>query len=403
MAQKKATVSPATPAPTALPTIKTGPPVTGADFFGREAEVKKLWAKLEGGHNLLIVSPRRIGKTSVMRDLEANPHPGWAPVFTNLEGKNSAASVIMEVVQHLEKRGGTGEKVAGFFKKAFGTVEEFNAFNVGLKLSKTNEQWDRLSLEFEAAIAKGASPTDRLLLIVDEFPIVIEELFSTPETKQQALNLLQLFRKIRTNTAIKDRFRMIIGGSIGLKPVLRRNKATADANDLKAFRLGPWSKTTALAFMKKIAESHGLALRPAIRSEVLKRTGEQPIPFHLQVMLDGLIELEKPGAKIDADDVEQVWQEKLGDVDLDHYKERLSSVLEPDEAAAAQDMLDRLAQAGPQSRQALHDLIAKPRVVGAALRVLVEDGYCVEKKIDGAPGVAFANPMIEAFWQKHCL
>lgn len=402
-AKQVAKSAPAATPKTKGPRLKTGAPVTGSDFFGRAAEVKNFWKKVESGNNLLLVSPRRVGKTSLMRHVAANPEPRWNPVFVNLEGKKSAASVIVAIVKELEGKAGAGKKIAGLFKKALSSVDELSAFGATVKFNKAAmEHWEHLSAEFETAIGAGASTEERLLLIVDEFPIVIKDLFATEATKREALSLLQLFRKIRTNTDFEDRFRMVVGGSIGLKPILRRNKATADANDLKAFRIGPWTKKTALEFMKNIAETENFPLTPQIQDEILKRTGDQPIPYHLQVMLDGLIELEKDGPDIDVEDVEKVWDDKLGDLDLDHYKERLDSVLEADEVAAANKMLGKIVKDGAQKREALLKLVAKTTVANSALRVLVEDGYCVEAKTSGVIWVRFANPMLEEFWRKHC-
>jgi len=46
-----------------------GPPVTGNDFFGREKEQRDFWRILEND-SVLLLAPRRIGKTSLMRRLE---------------------------------------------------------------------------------------------------------------------------------------------------------------------------------------------------------------------------------------------------------------------------------------------------------------------------------------------
>ena len=45
--------------------ISVGNPVEGDDFFDREQEQLRAWRKLEGSH-LLMLAPRRIGKTSLI-------------------------------------------------------------------------------------------------------------------------------------------------------------------------------------------------------------------------------------------------------------------------------------------------------------------------------------------------
>ena len=48
-----------------LPRNTVGPPVRGEDFFDREREQARIWRDLETDH-LLLLAPRRVGKTSLM-------------------------------------------------------------------------------------------------------------------------------------------------------------------------------------------------------------------------------------------------------------------------------------------------------------------------------------------------
>lgn len=45
--------------------LTIGNPVVGDDFFDRELEQRQIWRKLESNH-LLMLAPRRIGKTSLI-------------------------------------------------------------------------------------------------------------------------------------------------------------------------------------------------------------------------------------------------------------------------------------------------------------------------------------------------
>ncbi|MGI9408118.1 MAG: hypothetical protein ACR2O4_17205 [Hyphomicrobiaceae bacterium] len=384
------------------PTIKIGAPVTGSDFFGRERDVERFWRKINAGQHLLLVSPRRIGKTSLMRHIEANPRDNWVPVFADVEGKTDAAAVIAEIMNRLQNRGGVAARITKRFMEMLETAE-LRGFGFSAKIKKrAMDDWSQLATAFEEAIAGATTEKDKLLLIIDEFPIVVERLFSNARTRDQAKDLLQLFRKVRTNVKLANRFRMVVGGSIGLKPILRRYNATADANDLKTFRIGPWTKTNALAFMDAIAEAERFEFTPEIRAAILQRTGEQPIPFHLQTMLDYIMDLDKPAAEITVDDVEVVWRDALADVDLDHYRGRLFSVMDEATRDVAEEFLEKVAQDGAQTRKALLSASEDAKIAKAALRVLLEDGYFIERKdSDGERRVRFSNPMIAKFWQRY--
>jgi predicted AAA+ superfamily ATPase len=45
---------------------KVGPPVSGEDFFDRPKEINKIMRALKTDHHILISSPRRVGKTSIL-------------------------------------------------------------------------------------------------------------------------------------------------------------------------------------------------------------------------------------------------------------------------------------------------------------------------------------------------
>ena len=47
---------------------KYGPWVSGEDFFDRDNEIKRLTALIDEGNNILVVAPRRVGKTSLIRE-----------------------------------------------------------------------------------------------------------------------------------------------------------------------------------------------------------------------------------------------------------------------------------------------------------------------------------------------
>lgn len=46
-----------------------GPPVIGANFYGRTRELEEALSLMEQGNSLLLASPRRVGKSSFSRKL----------------------------------------------------------------------------------------------------------------------------------------------------------------------------------------------------------------------------------------------------------------------------------------------------------------------------------------------
>ena len=72
----------------------TGQPVTGEDLYGRRDDIESLWARLGRGEHLLMLAPRRVGKTSLMLELARDPRAGWDVVYTNVEAAEGAADLL---------------------------------------------------------------------------------------------------------------------------------------------------------------------------------------------------------------------------------------------------------------------------------------------------------------------
>src|SRR5579862_646608 len=91
-----------------------GPPVSGANLYGREGELREIWARLKGGHNLTLLAPRRIGKTSLMHELRRVPSQGWIVFYSDLERCNAASECVADVLAHVS----TDERTKTLFEAA---------------------------------------------------------------------------------------------------------------------------------------------------------------------------------------------------------------------------------------------------------------------------------------------
>jgi len=51
----------------------TGQVIFGDKYFSRPKDEDRVWRRLKRGGHLLLLAPRRVGKTSLLRHLENNP------------------------------------------------------------------------------------------------------------------------------------------------------------------------------------------------------------------------------------------------------------------------------------------------------------------------------------------
>ena len=78
----------------------TGRWVNGSDFFDRERELQILETHVRDHNHLLLTGQRRMGKTSILRELGRRLEgAGWVFLFTDVEGATCAEDAIAAIAQ----------------------------------------------------------------------------------------------------------------------------------------------------------------------------------------------------------------------------------------------------------------------------------------------------------------
>lgn len=62
--------------------IVVGDVVTGENLYGRERDLEILWDRIQ---NILLSSPRRFGKTSLVRKMQRNPKREFEVIYVDVE------------------------------------------------------------------------------------------------------------------------------------------------------------------------------------------------------------------------------------------------------------------------------------------------------------------------------
>ena len=101
-----------------------GAPVRGEKFYDRRRELASTWGDLETD-NLLLLAPRRVGKTSLMLRLQdtAAEH-GFRAVYCSVAGATSESRFLNEILKAIQKADGRRtatkalvEALSGFVQK----------------------------------------------------------------------------------------------------------------------------------------------------------------------------------------------------------------------------------------------------------------------------------------------
>jgi hypothetical protein len=384
-----------------------GPPVRGDDFFDREAEQRQMWRSLED-HHVLLLAPRRVGKTSLMYRLaEQARHHGYQAVYESAVKCETELALVSQLYKALALKDEavavalTGGRLGRLVKK----VKGIKAFGVEVVLSEVRpDEWVPLGEELIEAL-RGSD--QRALILLDELPVFVTRLLEQADGRARARRLLDWMRDARQGTVEgADRFRWLLAGSIGLDAVTQRLGLGASINDLLVQRLGPFEEASALEFLTRLGRQYALRLDEEARGRVLARTGWL-IPHHLQLFFHHLRGRELPaGATVSAGLVDEVFDElgrPASRACFDPWYQRLSEELGAPRDAQARALLSACARDPEGASRAvldqtlarqISDLEARAADLVWLLSVLENDGYVV---LEGARH-RFRSPLLRSYW-----
>ena len=317
-----------------------GAPVVGDDLFGREQELAHIWQMLERGAHVLMTAPRRVGKTSLMRELERDPRDGWIVAYADVEACTEPGGVIAEILGEIAEKEEFKKRYRDEMSDLFGKISErVSSISVAtLKAeirSAVKSNWKREAEKFRNLL-RSSTPNDRkLLIIIDELPIPINNMLKNEEQRREAEIFLSWLRKLRQDQKLRNKVHTLVGGSIGMEGVMRRMGKSSLINDMKTYHLPSWSKETAAKFLRKLSEREQFQLGESSIEEMLALL-QDPIPYHVHLFFEKLqTELADKSGLTSAESIKRCFDEQLagfqGTAHLEHYKEKFESIFETQE------------------------------------------------------------------------
>jgi hypothetical protein len=241
---------------------------------------------------------------------------------------------------------------------------------------------------------------DRVVLILDEFPIMVSSMLERDEAT--ALRFLRWFRTFRQSPGT-DRLTFLLGGSTNIEPRLESVRAEAVLGDLQRYRIVPFDTEKAVVFVRALLTEEGMVCDPETAQEIV-RTCRSGVPFYLQVTVaECLAENRRSHKELTVAGVRAIYEEHvIGPINrhrFSHYQTRLrshyGSLEEP-----ARAVLANLCT-GPKTVDALrehlgasgHDQAILERVL-----VLLEGDYYIVR--DGQ-SISFTDGLLCDWWKRN--
>jgi hypothetical protein len=392
---------------------RVGPPVRGKDFYGRTRFVDLVATKLQAGH-VLLAAPRRFGKTSVMYNLIDQPRWDYQVVHADLEHFIEPSELITKLIEQLA----SDSKFAKFLEglsylpkqlwSAFrNNVEEIELYEARLKFKEQiRPRWQESG---EELFKRVATFPIALIVILDEFPMMIDRMARSDAYRVEAQTLLRWLRALRLGPQNRN-VHFLIAGSIGIGRILNQLGEIKSINDFEQMRLEPFTPSVATSFLEQLAQSSDLSLAPACIAKMLALLGT-PVPYFLQILFSEVAKVHAlDGDEILPETIERIYHDKVLGVDcktyFDHYYGRLRDYYDVSEEKAAKRILHELAVVGAMTRDACWQFYQEQMGRGAdsdAFNLLMtdlENDFYIRFEVD-THRYHFACKLLRDWWLRH--
>lgn len=390
--------------------------VEGDRFWDRKKDIELLVNKLDEGAHILLVAQRRMGKTSIMREVKRQLNNRYTSLFVDLQKASSAEDAIVEISLALKSHKSLWNKTKDLFSNALSrftdSIEELNLGEVGIKLRAglSTGNWSEKGDSVFSILAESEQP---VILMMDEVPLMVNRILKgedfkiTQERKMYADEFMSWLRK--NSLAHQGKVRIVLSGSIGFEPILRQAGLSATINNFLPFDLKPWDESTAIGCLQALAGEYGICFKDNVESVMVRRLG-CCIPHHVQMFFTHVHDRCKRRGRMEffPDEVNDIYESDMlgirGHTELTHYEDRLKLILGPDIFPLALEMLSETAVTGCLGREALVALQNGYEFEGASvqtaeeeiLRVLEHDGYIKA----GKGGFVFESQLLQDWWKK---
>lgn len=385
-----------------------GKPVVGENFFGRERELDEL-DRITNDEHVLLLAPRRVGKTSLLYalsskvDRESTATSVFVSAATAKNELELVRTVLGAIYETREGKRFKPNRMGTWLRRHTGRVKGVKVAGSGIDLdTQAAVEWQEEADRAFSAIAATKHPW---LIMIDELPTLVLLLARSDDTGTRVRAFMQWFRNLRQLPRGGENLRFMLAGSIGLDNVTRRHRLTDTINDLRIWRLGPFTPENADRFLAELARSYELELGDSLRRDICDRA-EWLIPYHLQLIFSELRDQCTGRARPSAAALDRAieamlsrkayfatWDERLheafGAPDAEHARKLLAMCAREPRGATTSALQQSLARSVPNSTD-------RATAVAWILDVLANDGYLVEE----AGRMRFRSGLLRRYWIK---
>ena len=327
-----------------------GGAVSPENVMGRDRLIERLWATLKH-QSLVLVAERRMGKTCIIKKMEARPPDGTMIRVRDVGGVSSPIEFVERVAEDVEKHLKLFQKTATKAKEFWASLGGTQI--LGVKLPTTAApHWKAL---LEQILGDLAQHSDRqVILCWDELPWMLQKI-ARLEGETVVMDLLDTLRGLRQTHA---NLRMIYTGSIGLHHVVtalrEEGYVNSPVNDMRTVEVPPLDDGHAEALAKALIQGEGLTSGTLDETAAIIAKRVDAIPFYIHHVVAAMADRGQAATPEIAETIVAEALANAQDWDLEHFRSRLGAYY-GERAEVVRALLDQLAETEPLNLDELHE------------------------------------------------
>ncbi|MBY0504796.1 MAG: AAA-like domain-containing protein [Bryobacteraceae bacterium] len=372
----------------------------GAGFYGRDEILARAWSLLEHS-NLLLLAPRRVGKSSLLHRMKvAGPDKGYKTLYLSVPDAEDELDFLKRLLRAMREADWAPGGWWDAFRNKLPDDLEFVIKTSLVELKAKQMDWRRPAEELETLLKSADAKT---LLLIDELPILVGSIAQLDPSGKRAERFLLWLKRLR------EQFqpRWFFAGSIGLDSVARTLKLSGTIHDLQPIELDAFRLEQATAYLVGRGQYHQWQLDPPTIQSILDAV-EWHIPFHLNLVFEELRTVVSEGQGHPSPQLVEVALQRLmknGRSHFDHWDERLRKLLDARVPAYCATILALAChrpggvQVTTIEQRLTRDITNEEEravMLRQLLDLLVSDGYLVNEQ----GSARFRSSLVRRYWRE---
>ena len=372
------------------------------EIIGRDPLISQMWQIL-AGRSIYMNDLRRVGKTMILRKMEADPPTGWLTVKRDLGGCHTAAEFATMAFRD-------SEAALGYKKIALRGMGQLLGKLKGAEIAGVLKLPDGVPAPWKEVLTRTFSDLEEalneinshLVFLWDEVPFLLDNV-SKREGANVSMEILDILRSLGQDYS---RVRLVLTGSVGLHHVLaelrEKGYLNSPLNHMERIAPGPLPPTDGyeLALQLLTGADLNCANPKDCAQAIAGLTGN--VAFYIHKLISRL----PKDSTVDPGLVEKTLMREIVDADNDwdlaHYRTRLPLYYGNNETLVL-GILDAIAAApAPISFQAIRKELSATTLLDDEerlrdmLKLLQQDHYLDR---DERGDYAFRFSLIRRWWR----